>query len=101
MESHASTVRGPRGLDPTTKRYLLRPQNATAPVTLSIKLWGKGFPTKLTVQGEREVIPIGHPMVMGFDGIAHLLHLFFFFFTFTLFDLPQNTKNDKTKYKER
>ena len=58
-------------LDPTTTR----PQIATAPVSPSIKLGGNGFPTKLTVSGEREVLLIVHPMVMGFDGMAHLLHL--------------------------
>ena len=39
------------------------------------KLGGNSGPTKSAVNGERKVLPIGHPMVMGFDGMAHLLHL--------------------------
>ena len=39
-----------------------------------VKLGGNSGTTKPAVQGEREVPSIGHPMVMGFDGMAHLLH---------------------------
>ena len=31
-------------------------------------------PTKPAMIGEREVLPIVYPMVMGFDRMAHLLH---------------------------
>ena len=47
----------------------------TAPVTPPIKLGGNGVPTKLAVNGEWQVLPIVHPMVMGFNGMTHFLHL--------------------------
>ena len=43
-------------------------------MTPPVKLGGDGSPTTLTVYGEREVPTIVHPMVMGFDGMTHVLH---------------------------
>ena len=50
-------------------------KRATTPVPPSIKLGGNGFTTKIAMNGERKVVPIAHPMIMGFDGMAHFLHL--------------------------
>ena len=47
---------------------------ATTPVPPSIKLGGNGFPTKIAMNSERKVVSIAHPMIMGFDGMAHFLH---------------------------
>ena len=41
----------------------------------SVKLGGNGFTTKIAVNAKRKVVPIAHPMIMGFDGITHFLHL--------------------------
>ena len=49
-------------------------KSATTPVPPSIKLGGNGFPTKIAMKGKRKVVPIAHPMIMGFDGMAHFLH---------------------------
>ena len=48
---------------------------ATTPVPPSVKLGGNGFTTKIAMNGERKVVPIAHPMIMGLDGITHFLHL--------------------------
>ena len=47
---------------------------ATTPVPPSVKLGGNGFTTKITMNGERKVVPIAYPMIMGFDGMAHFVH---------------------------
>ena len=47
---------------------------ATTPVPPSIKLWGNGFTTNIAVNAKRKVVPIAHPMIMGFDGMTHFLH---------------------------
>ena len=49
-------------------------KSAKTPVPPSIKLGGNGFTTKIAMNGERKVVPIAHPMIMGFDGMAHFLH---------------------------
>ena len=49
-------------------------KSATTPVPPSTKLEGNGFTTKIAMNGERKVVPIAHPMIMGFDGMAHFLH---------------------------
>ena len=56
---------------------MLKRLNPTAmtPVPPSVKLGGNGFPTNIAMNGERKVVPIAHPMIMGFDGMTHLLHL--------------------------
>ena len=40
-----------------------------------IKLGGDLYTTKPAGQGARKVLAIMHPIVMGFDGMAHILHL--------------------------
>ena len=49
-------------------------KSATNPVPPSIKLGGNGFPTKIAMNGERKVVPIANPIIMGFDGMTHFLH---------------------------
>ena len=49
-------------------------KRATPPVPPSIKLGWNSFTTKIAVDGEWEVAPITHPMIMSFDGMTNFLH---------------------------
>ena len=69
MAAHASAVRcGGLGI------LAVVPQFTKTPVTPPVKLGGNSVTTMLAVHCEREVLSILHPMVMGFDGMAHILH---------------------------